>query len=127
MESTEVSLCSTTVRLTKSVVSVGSQGLVGSEHGLEDGQGLPCVVPHRYPADLTGDGGALPVFPISTKEGEREGGTHGRTCCFVPGRPPWWINSCLQLQGITLSWTDEGCSPDCQCIFESQHSQVLCH
>lgn len=114
MESTEVILCSTTVRLTKSVVSVGSQGLVGSEHGLDYGQGLPCVVPQRYPADLTGDGGALPVFPISTKEGEREGGTV-------------WEDSCLQLQGITLSWTDEGCSSDCQSISESQHSQVLCY
>lgn len=74
MESTEAILCSTSVRMTDKViagffVSVGSQGLVGSGCGFEDGQGLPCVVPRRYPAALAGQGYALPVFPISTKEG----------------------------------------------------------
>lgn len=42
---------------------------MGNGRGLEDGQGLPCVVPHCYPDALAGEREALPVFPISTKEG----------------------------------------------------------
>lgn len=101
------------------VVSVSSQSLVGSRQGLENSQGLPCAVPHRYPAALAGEGEALPVLPLSTKEGATPvlPRDSARTCCFVPGshpicpaegRPHWWAKSCLQVQGLVLSWTDEG-------------------